>query len=337
MKDQHHTTSKLNAAVRILKRRGLDQKRVFKGTGVDRSKLSDKDYSVSLDQILSVLRNIAEQRWHPAIPYEIGRSLHISDYGLYGYAVLSGTRYPDTVKFAQKFHSLAAPTSEMAFVFDSELQGWTFEPVEAAASSPDFYDFLVCLQVGIFLSLHQDVLGQEFKSNLIEVRCHQNSFYTVDKDAAEAYQLGAEHNRFCVPLVWNDRRLELGNSRTYKQVTEICEEELSEILHSGSGPISGKVRGELIRRASFDANMDQISHNIGLTSRTLRRLLKRENTTFSDILASTRLEVAQKYLRDAELSTQEIAFVLGFSDAASFHRAFRRWTGKTPKQYRNGL
>ncbi|WP_170756557.1 helix-turn-helix transcriptional regulator [Ruegeria lacuscaerulensis] len=337
MKERHYTAAKLNAALRVLDRYQIQSDGVFERTDIDRTRLKDKEYRVSLRQIIDVLNNIAQQRWHPELPYDIGRNLHISDYGLYGYAVLSSTRYRDTVDFAQRFHYLAAPTAEMSFDFDKDNPGWEFEPVSVIEQSPDFYSFLTNLQAGIFASLHQDVIGQDFQCNLLELRYPRDSYYTIPAHAADVIKFSAEKNRYSVPPKWMDQRLELGNRMTFQQIVQICEKELSELLSRDEGRVSGKVRKALVQSLSFGANMELISRQIGLTSRTLRRHLKRENTTFSDIVDSTRSELALRYLRDTELSIQEIAYVLGFSDSASFVRAFRRWTGKTPKHYRVGF
>jgi AraC-like DNA-binding protein len=62
--------------------------------------------------------------------------------------------------------------------------------------------------------------------------------------------------------------------------------------------------------------------------------LKEEATTFRDELDVIRHEKAVTYLRDTTLSVSELAYLLGFSSVATFHRAFKRWTGTTPGDYR---
>jgi AraC-like DNA-binding protein len=261
--------------------------------------------------------------------------VHLSAYGLYGYALLCSTCYRETVEFATRYHYLAAPTVEMNFVFEQDEEGWDIEPVATDQVDHRFYAFLVCLQMGIHRSLHRDVFGSSFHSHLIELRIAESAEYGLPPEAANAVQFGCPRNRFHVGSDWIGRRLELGNELTFKQIVQICDTELSELVMQDG--VSGQVRKVLLENAAFASNMDAIAQHMGLTSRTLRRHLKQEATTFSEIVDSTRAELSLRYLRSADLSTEEIAYVLGFSETASFVRAFKRWTGKTPRAYRMGL
>ncbi len=72
-------------------------------------------------------------------------------------------------------------------------------------------------------------------------------------------------------------------------------------------------------------------------ARTLYRKLAEENTTYRAVVDEVRHELALRYLGDATLAVREIGHLLGFATSPSFHRAFRRWTGTTPSEYRAGL
>jgi AraC-like DNA-binding protein len=73
---------------------------------------------------------------------------------------------------------------------------------------------------------------------------------------------------------------------------------------------------------------------LGQSPRTLRRRLQEEGTNFHEILDETRRELAKRYLDEERIPVGEVAFLLGFSEASAFHRAFKRWTGETPASYR---
>jgi AraC-like DNA-binding protein len=80
--------------------------------------------------------------------------------------------------------------------------------------------------------------------------------------------------------------------------------------------------------------MEGVAHDLAMSTRTLQRRLKAEETTFQTILDSTRELLARHYLSESELSTNEISFLLGYEDPRSFYRAFRSWTGQTPQLVR---
>jgi AraC-like DNA-binding protein len=81
-------------------------------------------------------------------------------------------------------------------------------------------------------------------------------------------------------------------------------------------------------------SLEDIAQQIGVSPRTLKRRLADGGTSYSELLDEQRQERALLLLRDESLSREQIAERLGYSDAANFTRAFRRWTGKTPGMVR---
>ncbi|WP_164659608.1 AraC family transcriptional regulator [Tropicibacter sp. Alg240-R139] len=82
------------------------------------------------------------------------------------------------------------------------------------------------------------------------------------------------------------------------------------------------------------ADMDEVGHTLAMPSHTLRRRLKKEGVDYSDIRKQVRRDMAVRLLATTELSVEEIANQTGFSEASAFIRAFRSWTGMTPRAYR---
>jgi AraC-like DNA-binding protein len=87
-----------------------------------------------------------------------------------------------------------------------------------------------------------------------------------------------------------------------------------------------------MQRGQYD--MDSVATQLAISPRTLQRKLESEGTSFGEILDDSRQRAALEYLSRPEMSISETAFMLGFSEPSTFYRAFRRWTGKTPAQYR---
>lgn len=82
------------------------------------------------------------------------------------------------------------------------------------------------------------------------------------------------------------------------------------------------------------ARLPEVAERLGLTPRTLQRKLKDADTSFQLVLDSTRQELAERYLRQPELSITDIAYMLGFQEQSSFNHAFKDWTGVNPGAYR---
>jgi AraC-like DNA-binding protein len=71
-----------------------------------------------------------------------------------------------------------------------------------------------------------------------------------------------------------------------------------------------------------------------MSLRTLQRKLEEENTSYSALSKSVRKEMAHNYIQDSQLSINEISYLLGFAEQANFTRAFKRWYGESPSEYR---
>ena len=82
--------------------------------------------------------------------------------------------------------------------------------------------------------------------------------------------------------------------------------------------------------------MPQIAHMLNLSPRTYRRRLLREDQSFQDLLDQVRAEHATHYLAHSRLPISSIAYLVGFNDASNFRRAYAKWTGRTPREVRNG-
>jgi AraC-like DNA-binding protein len=84
-----------------------------------------------------------------------------------------------------------------------------------------------------------------------------------------------------------------------------------------------------------DAGVERIAARLGISRQTLFRRLREEKTSFEHVLDDLRHKLAVHYLTGRKVSVTETAYLVGFSDPAAFSRAFKRWTGKSPRAMRD--
>jgi len=97
---------------------------------------------------------------------------------------------------------------------------------------------------------------------------------------------------------------------------------------------AARVRSLLLKAMpSGEFSRDAIARSLNQSASTLQRRLRDEGATYQELLDATRHEMALDYLRQGRHSLVDVAFLLGFTDQSNFTRAFRRWTGKTPREY----
>lgn len=100
-------------------------------------------------------------------------------------------------------------------------------------------------------------------------------------------------------------------------------------------PVTGEVQRMLVKLLpSGEAALEVLARRMNRGLSTLQRQLQEEGMSFRQILDETRCSIAEGYLDDHNLSLNEITYLLGFADQSSFSRAFRRWTGVSPRHYR---
>ena len=88
---------------------------------------------------------------------------------------------------------------------------------------------------------------------------------------------------------------------------------------------------------TFQLDIENIAQHFNMTQRTLQRRLQQEGTSFQDELKSFRTLQAKQLLNSSSMSISEVAFAMGFNDNSAFHKAFKRWTGLTPNEFRQNI
>ena len=147
------------------------------------------------------------------------------------------------------------------------------------------------------------------------------------------------------PVTWGNERLKIYFSR--EQFEERLSGYVPEVVDSTSriaeqylesldqSKVITDVRRLLVQMLpSGKADQDTIASRLYRSTSTLQRQLSAEGTSYRDILETTRRDLAENYLRDGDYTQAEIAYMVGFSDQSNFARAFKRWTGVSPGQYR---
>ncbi|MBS7661374.1 AraC family transcriptional regulator [Pseudomonas lalucatii] len=196
---------------------------------------------------------------------------------------------------------------------------------------PDHF-LLECLLV-IWHRLGSWLIGQR-------IRLEEVSFaYTAPAHVGEYELLFPGRRRFDAAssgLLFHARYLAmplLQDERTLKQFLQHSPADLL-ARPDGGDSLGGQIRRLLGRDCARWADLDAIARQLHMSPQTLRRHLREEGASFQELKDQLRRDLAIYQLGRAELSIQQIAEQLGFSEPSAFHRAFKKWTGLTPGAYR---
>jgi AraC-like DNA-binding protein len=185
------------------------------------------------------------------------------------------------------------------------------------------------VSVGMMAKLGRVVAG-DLSMNEVWFR-HEAPDYADQYPAA--FGLPVRFGMRCNALIGRYDRLDDPLPRADSTLCDLLDQHARALLARvpASDSFGDRVR-EIIAKelASGDPTAEHVADALGVSPRTLRRRLKDENTSHQQLLDDVRNELARSYLTEGKLGITEVAFLLGFSDASAFHKAFRRWTGKSP-------
>ena len=144
---------------------------------------------------------------------------------------------------------------------------------------------------------------------------------------------GRDANAFVIEREFLDRQVPAADQRLYPTLRRYLDEVLTEVPREDD--LLASVRravAESMRHG--DPGLTTVGERVAMGPRTLQRRLKDQGVEFKALVDDTRRLFALTYLRNPDHTLAEIAYLLGYSEVSAFNRAFRRWTGSTPSEYR---
>lgn len=324
---------KIAAMVEVLAEQGIAAADTLAGSGVAPEEIYDAAVLTSVRQYAAVCKNAIELARDPATPFKVGSRLHLSAYGMYGYALMSCLSLRDYFKLGVKYHRLATPTLTIEWQEYPDRAVWSFPDAFVSSPSRELGAFIIEQQFTQHVTHLQDVAGRSCPPLLACFPYPAPAHAAIYRD-----YLGCEcrfDQEQCL-LVYDSAILgqqpQLAHKLTSKLLQDMCDRLIGQSKVSTG--TSGEVYQVLMSKPGHFPNMEGVAQALKMTSRTLRRRLEDEGTTFSAIADDVLSSLAQEYLRTTQMSTDDIAMLLGFSDGANFRRALKRWTGKGPGELR---
>lgn len=129
-----------------------------------------------------------------------------------------------------------------------------------------------------------------------------------------------------------DLPLRAADPVAFREAVRICERELERL--AANATFAGRVQRLLLEQRHGFPSLEVAARSLSMTPRTLHRRLVAEGTSFRQVLDEVRHRLALEHLKSAKLGLGELAYSLGYTDFANFRRAFKRWEGVAPSEYR---
>jgi len=324
---------KVAALVAVLDEQGVSAAEALAGSGLTDARLNAAATRVSYRQMLTVFRNAQRLAPEPGLALLAGQRMHVTAYGMYGYALLSSPTHADAVDFAVRHHRVMGPAADMQLERTADEVVYSYQPVLAPDPTDALHRFVTEFQLASHLTLTTDLYGSAFRFSQVRLSypapAHAAMYRSVFRCPVH-FRQPVDELRFSAR--WLEEPMPFADPITNAMAREMCEKSLAEVNEAGG--VAADIRRILIEQPGRFPSIESMAEELKLNPRTLRRKLDAEETSYRAILGEIRMRLAIGYLRETSMTNEEIASRLGYSDAANFRHAFARWTGKSPSEYR---
>lgn len=317
-----------------LRQAGHDPLPLLQRYGLDAARVAEPCARLSIPRYMHLGHAAIELSGDPALGLRMGQLSRLAQAGLAGVTAAQAPNVGEAARTLLRYEPLYAANYRGRSLFIEDAQGaW----LRFYSISPynGYNRFVVDSLLAGWLAQLGQLAGVQVLAERMDIEFDAPRYASQYQAlCSNNVQFGAAHNQ----LRLSREMLSLANPQhcpsTWQHLLQLCEAELAQRTRVRSlGERITHLLGPLLN-GGREPDLEEVAQHLELPTWTLRRKLAEEGTRFRNLLNDTRRDLAETYIRDTELAFGEIAYLLGFASAEAFQRAFKRWTGLTPGEFR---
>lgn len=316
--------------LRLVELHGIDPQRFAQQVGIASTEIPDTQTRLPSALLDLGFERAAQLIADPAFALRAAECWHPSHLGTLGYAWLSSGSLRTALKrmarytkiLGQRMSSRCIDTPEgLQFIYDHGRSDTVVGQVMA-----DFALSLIISMCRTNFGISLVPASVSLRRPTPAVTAPYETFF------GSPVSFGAANDSFILPHQLVDWPLPTANKELATTFDAILASQLAEL---NSSDLVDRCKAYLLQElTSGDPSEEQLAKAMALSRRTLQRKLAELDLNYRSLLEKTRYELALRYLDDPKRSVTDITFLLGFSEQSAFTRAFKRWSGKAPTEYR---
>ncbi|MFK7976925.1 MAG: AraC family transcriptional regulator [Halioglobus sp.] len=307
------------------------REQLLEGTSLQEKGIAGIGARVRDQDFTQLVLNAQSLTGDPALGLKLGLRLNLSAHAIVGQAFMACGTLEEALQLLLKYHHLLANSLDMGLEITDELCALTI------ASTPEEADieFGYELVYGAIINTLRGLLNQPDLCLRMEMPyprpAHAEQYFDV---------FGPDVHFNCVRgrILYDKSLLQTALPSSNPVLMNLYEAECARLLTDleGESSISEQTLRLLRKLEGQYPQMPQIAAMLNFSPRTYRRRLDDEKSSFQALLDQVRAEHATRYLQNTRLPLSSIAYMVGFSDASNFRRAYTKWTGRSPREVRDG-
>jgi AraC-like DNA-binding protein len=310
---------------------GVPPQRLCRAVDLDPALLDDAENRMPYAQLVALYEAAARLTGDAAFGLHLSERASPRVFDLLGYVMLNSPTLGEAIGRILRYHSIWTDGAAYSLEVKGDVArlGYRYVNLEGDACRHDCE-----MTLGITLRFARLATGVDWSP--LEV-----SFaHAEPADTSEHRRIFRSPLHFSRPanqIAFDRALLSLKMEEADPALCAVLDRHAEELLTKfpGRGGFAAEVRALLFEALNGgDASLETISQQLGTSPRTLQRKLKDEGATHQVLLDELRRDLSKRYLSEPQMAICEVAYLLGFSEPSAFHRAFRRWTGVTPREYR---
>lgn len=313
--------------------RGADRGKLLRRAGVDAADLLHPDDRVAVGSYLALMAAAKVLCCDPAFALHFGEMVDLSEMSVVGLLDRDVETMADAIALINRYASLIMETgcrgADRLAIEHHPNEVWLIDRRVHPNGSPELTEStLARIACGA-----RRFFGENHLLKTVHVTHPAPEYHgEYDRVFQAPVVFESEKNALVYDAAWWAQRITTGSPYLSRILSVHADQLLHDLQQSKS--TRGRVERALMARLrSGETGMDAVAAELGLSRQTLARRLKAEGVTFAGVFDELRRTVALECLLDARLSVKETAYRVGFSEPAPFSRAFKRWTGLSPRAY----
>ncbi|HEX2778699.1 MAG TPA: AraC family transcriptional regulator [Gemmatimonadaceae bacterium] len=311
-------------------REGLDRRTLVEAAGLDDVDFTAPDARAPISRLIALWQVLAKSPLESGFGIRFGRSARARDFGLVGYAMFYSETLDDALRRLIRFSRILAES--VAFRLEGAREHRVVVRPDRGivlGTQPE-----IDYRLAAVLAVCREVTGTGLAPVEVTFPYHQPRS-TLEHRRWFDCPLRFAHRESSIAFAARDMTLSIARrDETLAGYLSDHAEHVLRTMTTGSS-VTERVRAAIWEHLSDGRpSLATIATAVGMPARTLQRRLAEEGTSAFAQLDQLRKAMATATLRDHNLPIGEVAFLLGYGEPSTFYRAFRRWTGKTPEEYR---